>query len=258
MFHSTDNLDSLIRFTLDAKSNSNSSVPGDGCASQARRVNFADARALRVKVKTKIIDMIGKTYGKLTVISRSGKIPIKGRPRGKVAWLCHCSCGNAIRTTGDKLRSGNTKTCGCGYARTKHGLHKSLEYRTWVSILARCGNPNLDCWKHYGGRGIQVTGRWRKFENFLKDMGPKPSLKHSIERINNNGNYEPGNCKWATFEEQANNKRTCVYISFDGRTLTSPQWSKIVGISTRAIWCRMKRGLSPVDILFLPPQGGLK
>jgi hypothetical protein len=153
------------------------------------------------------LDLTGRRFGKLTGASFSHVDKHR-----KVHWLCRCDCGGEKVVATASLRSGKTVSCGCvqkashfeihGYAK-KQG--RPSEYRIWTLMRDRCRNPKNNRWDRYGGRGISVCERWDSFEAFLADMGPRPSLKHSIDRKNNDGNYEPGNCRWATTTEQANN-----------------------------------------------------
>jgi hypothetical protein len=155
-------------------------------------------------------NLIGQNFGKLTVISRAGSSAHQKR-----TWLCLCDCGKQIVVDGGHLKSGHTKSCSClqkqkiGDLRRTHGHSmRTPEYRAWAAMKDRCGNPNNPAYKNYGGRGIKVCQRWiESFENFLTDMGLRPSPGLTLERIKNDDGYEPSSCKWATRIEQANNTR---------------------------------------------------
>lgn len=174
-------------------------------------------------------------------------------------WNCFCDCGQAVTIRTDNLRSGRAQSCGClqkeivsnicKKTKTTHGKANSKVYWAWGHIHARCYNPKCLQYKNYGGRGITVCERWHKFENFLADMGEPPTLQHSIDRINNNGNYDPKNCRWATHEEQSNNRRTNKYYFFNGEHLTLSQWSKKVNIDYNALYKRIQMKWSIEDTL---------
>lgn len=151
---------------------------------------------------------IGDKFVRLTVKFFAGR-----DKHGKLLWMCLCKCGNLKIISGESLRSGNTKSCGCLHretmikVHTKHKMVETPEYQIWAGMLTRCRNTKRKGFKNYGGRGIKVCKRWHKFENFLEDMGKRPTGKSLDRWPNNDGDYEHENCRWATFLEQANNTR---------------------------------------------------
>lgn len=160
-----------------------------------------------------------------------------------------CCCGVTFDARISNVKSGNTKSCGChkkittSIRRTTHGSSKTTAYFVFVQMIQRCLNPNHKQFPSYGGRGIRVCCRWLKFENFIKDMGRKPTASHSLDRIDNDGDYSPRNCRWATASEQNNNKRNNVLVEVDGITRNVAQWATMQGASNRhAIYARLRRG----------------
>ena len=161
-------------------------------------------------IDMKPIDRRNVRYGSLVAIERDCNAS-----DGQACWRCKCDCGNEVVVKGGNLQSGNTSSCGCAHRRrgtdhpnTTHGKRHSAEYVAWANMKTRCLNTRSASYRDYGGRGIVICERWiNSFENFLADMGERP-VGRTLERKNVNGNYEPGNCVWATMEQQARNRRT--------------------------------------------------
>ena len=187
------------------------------------------------------INLVGQRFERLTVISECGR-----NSSGKVLWKCICDCGNEKITHTGNLRSKQAMSCGC-YNRdlnrerlTTHGLRNSPEYTTWQSLKNRCTNETSDDYKNYGCRGIKVCDEWmHDFNQFLSDMGNRPSPTHSIDRINVDGNYEPSNCKWATPLEQAKNKRVRSDSKSGAKGVIwdkeSGKWRVFIGVNNKII-----------------------
>ena len=195
------------------------------------------------RVKTKIIDLTGNIYGKLIVTNfayrkRSGK-------NYKYYWACQCDCGRVCTIESNNLKSGITKSCGCYREdfRKKHNLTRTRLYRIWRDMRSRCNNPKTRGYNRYGGRGIAVCNEWLDFENFNKwaiNNGYNDNL--TIDRIDNNKNYEPSNCRWATMEEQSQNTSKVINITYNNETHSLSKWARIIGISRHTLYARYKNG----------------
>jgi hypothetical protein len=196
------------------------------------------------------IEMLGKTFGRLTVVSFGGTAT-----GGQLKWLCDCSCGTklkAIRAV--RLRNGTTQSCGClrsettSITKTTHGKRHSAEYSIWCGILRRCTNTNEPAYQLYGAKGIGLCEEWRKFENFYKDMGDRPSPTHSIDRIDGNKGYSPENCRWATWTQQQRNRLNNVVVTYLGKTATLIEHCNTHNVVYKSALRRLKAG-APIDLV---------
>lgn len=175
---------------------------------------------------SRTLDISGERFGRLTAIRRLGR-----------KWECVCDCGEITAVDISHLRRGNTKSCGClnseitGARNTTHGMTDTPTFIVWQGMLARCLNPKATSYRNYGARGVSVCPRWRdSFENFLADMGGRPKGMTLDRHPNNDGNYEPGNCRWATPQQQANNTRVNVRYDYAGQSLTLSEIATLSGV----------------------------
>jgi hypothetical protein len=203
---------------------------------------------------------IGSRFGRLTVIQSDSGC--------RATSLCRCDCGIQKSIRNDGLQTGHAQSCGClrkeraaagtAKAHLTHGdtagRKSTTEYASWMGIKSRCLDSESPAYGRYGGRGITMCMEWyMSYSQFLKDMGRKPSPQHSIDRIDNNGNYEPKNCRWATRQQQMRNKRTTIILTFRGETLTLPEWAERTGLGRSTILARIKRyGWSVDSALTIP------
>lgn len=202
------------------------------------------------------VDLTGHKYGKLLVISFSGMKPKCPTDTKKSSfWMCQCDCGAIVERSGNSLRSKKMPSCPkCKvHSSIRHGMWKSREYVTWIAMIRRCHTKTEPSYSKYGARGIRVCDRWReRFENFYEDMGPRPSDKHSLDRINNDGNYEPNNCRWVTMKVQGNNRSTNRMIYFNGQSRSMKQWCEHLNLPYSTIGQRILSGWSNSDALTVP------
>jgi hypothetical protein len=202
----------------------------------------------------------GQRFGQLTVV----RAIENGNPRRPIE--CLCDCGQSHTIWIQSLVNGETRSCGC-YKRAQAGTHslrhgearhgqQTPEYIAWCAMIRRCENPKATQYEHYGGRGITVCPAWRQsFEAFLGDMGRRPSIGHSVDRIDNNGNYEPGNCRWATKHTQLVNRRAAHLITIGDETKCLSDWARDRGMCLGTIEARIYRfGWDPVRAVLTPPN----
>ena len=192
--------------------------------------------------KERARDLRGRVFARLTVTGRYYETDQKIT---YARWKCRCLCGNTTIAPTSALIHGERKSCGClkrDYPPAKtHGKYGSTAYRAWAGMKSRCTLSSQENYYLYGGRGIKACSRWQTFENFYADMGDPPQGM-TLDRIDNDGDYSPENCRWADVVTQANNKRNTRRITFSGVTLSLTQWSRIVGIHRTAIADRLDRG----------------
>lgn len=203
-------------------------------------------------------DVSGQRFGYLVATSRCA--PPKNQ--GGAHWLCRCDCGAVTIANPHQLLSGKKRSCGCRKrellrkASLKHGGFGTPEYAIWNNMRDRCQNPNSSNFADWGGRGITVCERWQSFENFYADMGARPSPRHSIDRIDNDGPYTSENCRWATQSQQSRNTRRTALITFNERTQARDDWAEETGLPGPTIQRRLDRGWSVEKALTTPLQPG--
>lgn len=177
-------------------------------------------------------DLTGERFGRWIVLGRSDNSDLK-------MWLCRCDCGTEKPVYHGHLVNGKSKGCRCGI--TKHGMCRTPEYTSWVTMKRRCGDPGFHAYPRYGGAGITVCDRWSSsFEAFHADMGSRPAGK-TLDRIDGSRGYEPGNCRWSTPKEQANNRRSSRIVEIDGQKLTVSEMADRQGVKYVTLYSRLKR-----------------
>lgn len=203
----------------------------------------------------KLINLVGRRYGRLTVIAKAANL---GQ---KVRWECKCDCGETTIVFGMNLASKNTKSCGCllkeqpNSAQRTHGegYKRTPEYVAWTQMKNRCFNPHATRYANWGGRGISVCKAWAdSFETFLNDVGRRPTHEHSLDRRDNSKDYEPGNVRWATPTEQNRNSSGNRRLTYQGLTKTLSEWAELYHMRVKTLWSRIDRGWSVEDALETP------
>jgi len=206
-----------------------------------------------MKGRKMIRDLTRQRFGRLTVLHDTGE-----RKDRKVVWHCRCDCGTEVDVIGRNLTGGHTRSCGCfqrersAEVHTIHGMSRQGKrhpvYRIWAAMLTRCENPNIKQYKDYGGRGIKVCEEWHNPQVFIGwalANGWREGLL--IDRIDNDGNYEPDNCRWVTRKEQARNMRSNRFITFDGKTQSLAAWSDETGIPYGTLESRINKLHWPIE-----------
>lgn len=191
--------------------------------------------------------MVGKKFNRLLVLEEVRHPTRRGR-----FFRCHCDCGSVVTVYGAHLRNGSTKGCGCaksGVNKT-HGMSGTSEYRAWENARSRCQNPNNKKYPAYGGRGIKFCSRWQNsFQNFIDDMGTKPSQSHTLERVDSDGDYDPSNCVWATYTQQNNNRSLNRWLTVEGNRMTVAEAARAFGVPHGTILSRLDRGHSDEEAI---------
>lgn len=202
-------------------------------------------------------DLRGQRFGRLVVAA------FAGTHKKKSMWECFCDCGTSHVVRSELLRNGKTTSCGClrrevsreraSLAKTHGQSQGSPTYRSWNSAWNRCRSPSVDGYEQYGGRGITFCKRWQKFENFLADMGERPDGT-TLDRIDTNGNYEPGNCRWATAKEQNRNRRNTRFVEFRGERVCLAEAAEKAALSYNVVCMRLRKGWSVEAALSIPKR----
>lgn len=206
-----------------------------------KQVNYKGKKVFNNETKRIFTDLTGERFTRWLVVEYIGRI------NKNPIYRCRCDCGTEKQVNSGRLLNGTSKSCGCLHIEQtiKHGHirnnKRTKEYRMWIGMKNRCFNPNADQYHNYGGRGITVCEEWKEsFEAFLNYVGPCPSTKHSLDRIDVNGDYEPGNVRYATTKEQCNNKRNNHRLEYNGESHTITEWGELLGIGKRIILTRLR------------------
>jgi hypothetical protein len=206
---------------------------------------------------TKMLDLAGQVFGRLTVIKRA-------QCKGRVRWVCMCECGGTKEVQSNHLQSGHITSCGCwlkesaAKRRKSHGFSCSMDplerstYQTWCSMHGRCSNTKRSDYARYGGKGIKVCKRWHKFENFIADMGVKPKRSFSIDRIDCKADYSPENCRWADALTQGRNRSNVIMVEYNGTSKPLSELCVDLGVKRQVVYERLRAGWDPVRAIETP------
>lgn len=229
-----------------------------GLTSEVNKDSMSDMVDMKEKkVKLNKSNLTGQRFGRYLVIEQAPSRRYRSATRA--CWLCRCDCGKEQVVDATSLRLSKALSCGCDRAE-KHPIthgdsrrgNTTPEYIVWTQMRQRCVNSKAPNWKNYGGRGITICERWSSYENFLADMGRRPTPHHSLDRRDNDGPYAPENCRWATYQEQVNNQRRTVLIAFNGRIQPAADWGRELNLSASVITARVKLGWEPERIFSTP------
>jgi len=239
--------------------------PKGKCLKQFNRTRCCSVRCVDELRANSRVAPVGMAFGRLTVLGLASP-----SDSGEIQWSCLCECGVKKDIRRYLILGGQTSSCGClrrerlhhaaiklGEDRTTHGesplKNRTPEYRAWIQMKWRCENPRATSWRLYGGRGIRVCPDWSgSYQAFLSHIGRKPTPEHSLDRIDVNGHYEPGNVRWANRRTQASNRRTSTMISHSGETYCMAEWARRLGISHQSLSSRLKHGWSIEKALTMP------
>lgn len=194
-------------------------------------------------------DISGGRFGRLIAL-----YPHSRTPQNKILWMCRCDCGTELVVQTAYLNNGNTKSCGCTRmdrmreVNTTHGMTKSSEYRIWKNIVQRCNNPDNPSYDRYGAKGRLCL--FDSFESFLADIGPRPSRKHQVDRIDNDRGYEPGNVRWVLPAMNSRNRVNTVWLTYCGMDRPLSEWAEIFGAQYQTLYVRLRNGWLPEEVLF--------
>ena len=204
-----------------------------------------------------LIELTGQRFGRLTVVGPSSN----AQTCAQRLWAVVCDCGERRDVQGSNLRGGSTASCGClarevfskTAARTnyRHGMTYSPEWRTWSSMLTRCNNEKSKCYRYYGAKGVSICERWRSFENFVADVGPRPAGT-TLDRIDNSRGYEPENCRWATIDVQNRNRGSILMVEINGETKCVADWCDQLGIPRPRVYARIQSGMALYEAITKP------